>query len=53
MVETADSAAAMEEEQAVEEEEGAVVDLEVRAGFRFKCFGRPRSAFSAKARHWF
>lgn len=32
------------------EEEGAVVDLEVRAGFKVR--STPLSAFSAKTRHW-
>jgi hypothetical protein len=54
------ASAAMEEEQAVveeadtlvpvEEEEGAVVDLEVRAVFKVRT--TPLSAFSAKTRHW-
>ena len=34
----------------VEEEEGAVVDLEVRAVFKVRT--TPLSAFSAKTRHW-
>lgn len=34
----------------VEEEEGAVVDLEVQAVFKVRT--TPLSAFSAKTRHW-